>query len=163
MRFVVSAILGTAVVLAMLVAGLQLFDGKVDNASLRQGIEVTPLPQHSRVDFGEWVREARGDLEVGAADDELTPRLPPPPPFELARPDIVGFVQLVFAVQPDGEATDIRVFGAAPTGYYESQAIERIRARRWDPGVDDLGLPTVRQATEIIEFRLPAGSPRHQD
>ena len=161
MRFVVSAILGTAVVIAMLLTGLSFFDGKVDNASLRKGVEVTPLPAHSRLDVGELMRETRGDLIEPLEEDGPVLRLPPPPPFELARPEIQGFVQLVFTVGVDGRAYNIRVFGAAPAGYYEDQAVAVIEGRRWEPAADDLGRPAPRQATEIIEFTLPYGSPRH--
>ncbi len=162
MRFVVSAILGTAVVIAMLLTGLSFFDGKVDNASLRKGVEVTPLPAHSRLDVGELMRETRGDLVEPLEEDGSVVRLPPPPPFELARPDIHGFVQLVFTVGVDGRAENIRVFGAAPAGYYEDQAVAAVQGRRWEPGEDDLGRPIPRQATEIIEFTLPYDAPRHR-
>lgn len=158
MRFIISAILGLLITLAMLIAGLQFFDGRMGKASLRQGIEVTPLPRHQQVDVAEWLRQARDDLpEVGA---EPVMRLPPPPPFELAAREVTGFVQLVFTVQPDGRATDVRVYGAVPPGYYEEQAMAAVQERRWEPGYDAGGRAVARRATEIIEFSVPAHSAR---
>lgn len=156
MRFVISGILGLAITLAMLVGALQFFDGDVGKATLRQGIEVTPLPAHQRVDVAEWLRQARDDLPPPGAPEMRQP----PPPFEFAQREIRGFVQLTFTVQPDGRATDVRVFGAVPAGYYEAQAIAAVNARRWDPGVDETGRPAARRATEVIEFSLPADTPR---
>jgi TonB family protein len=163
MRLVVSALLGTLVVVAMLLTALYFFDGKVDNASLRQGMEVTALPTNSRLDVAEWMEETRGDIPEENEDGDPVPRLPPPPPFELERPDISGFVQLVFTVSPDGQATDIRVFGAVPSGYYEAQAITAVRERRWDPDIDTDGRPVSRRATEVIRFTVPADTPRQLD
>jgi hypothetical protein len=153
MRFVVSAILGLVVTLAMLIGGLQFFDGRVGKSTLRQGIEVTPLPAQHRLDVAEWMREARPDLPDPGAEPML--RLPPPEPFELAPREVSGFVQLTFTVQPDGRATDVRIFGAAPAGHYEEQAIESVLARRWDPDLDASGRPVARRATEIVEFTVP--------
>lgn len=140
----------------MLVAGLQFFDGRVTPASLRKGIEVVPLPSHQRVDVAEWIRDTRGDLP----DPIAGPEVRVPPPFEIGARDINGFVQLTFTVQPDGRATDVRVFGAAPAGYYEEQAVAAVHARRWEPGVDADGRPATRRATEVIEFSVPADAPR---
>lgn len=155
MRLFVSAILGTLVTLAMVIVGLSFFDGKVDKSMLRQGIEVTPLPPHDRLDVAEWLREARGDLAEAGRGDEPVVRLPPPPPFEIGIREVSGFVQLSFTVQPDGTATDIRIFGAAPGGYYEEQAVERVAQRRWQPDFDADGRPVAREANEVIEFTVP--------
>lgn len=158
MRFIISGILGLAITLAMLVVGLQFFDGRVTPASLRKGIEVAPLPSHQRVDVAEWIRDTRGDLPDPDAGPEV--RVPPPPPFEIGARDVSGFVQITFTVLPDGRATDVQVFGAAPSGYYEDQAVAAVQARRWDPGVDADGRPAPRRATEVIEFSVPADAPR---
>lgn len=153
MRFVVAAIGGLLISGTMLVVGISLFDDPPDRASLRQGVEITPLPPQQQVDVSDWLREARGDLPDAG---EPPMRLPPPPPVEFRREDITGFVQLRFTVQPDGRATDIRVFGAIPPGIYEDQAIAQVRARRWDPALDEAGRPVARAATEIVEFTVPA-------
>jgi TonB family protein len=79
---------------------------------------------------------------------------------EVSPREISGFVQVVFTVQPDGTVSEARVFGAVPAGYYEEQALERVRARSWEPGVDADGNIVARQATEVIEFTLPADTPR---
>lgn len=152
-RFIIFALGGLAITLAMLIAGISFFDQPPDRASLRQGIPVTPLPAARSVDIADWLREARGDLPPADAPPS---RLPPPPPMEFARADINGFVQLRFTVQPDGRATDIRVFGAVPPGVYEAQAIEQVRGRRWQPGTDEQGRAVARPVTEIIEFSVPA-------
>lgn len=154
MRFLVSAVLGLSVTVAMLAAALHFYDGRVNQASLRRGIEVTPLPAHHRNDVAEWLRQARGDLpEVGA---DPVARLAPPPRVEVAPREISGFVQLSFVVQPDGTPTDIRVFGAVPPGVYDEQAVRSVRERRWDPGYDAAGNPVARRANEIVEFTVPA-------
>ena len=159
MRFVLAFLGGLVITTAMLLIGLSFFDDPPSEASLRKGVEVTPLPPQREVDVADWLAQTRADLP----DPNAAPqRLPPPPPVEFER-DINGFVQLRFTVQPDGRATDISVFGAAPTGYYERQAIEQVRSRRWEPGVDENGNPTQRRATEVIRFSLPANSPRRVD
>lgn len=159
MRFVISAILGTLVVVAMLLAALYYFDTRINEASLRPVMEVERLPDRGQVDVAEWLQETRGDLpEVG---EDGAPTMPPPrPPVEIAPREINGFVQVVFTVEPDGSVSDARVFGAVPPGYYEEQALERVRARRWDPGVDADGNIVAREATEVIEFTVPADAPR---
>jgi TonB family protein len=87
---------------------------------------------------------------VRLAEDEYEARR-----VEIGAREVSGFVQLSFTVQPDGTATDIRVFGAAPSGYYEEQAVERIRQRRWQPDFDADGRPVAREANEVIEFTVP--------
>lgn len=160
MRLFVSALGATVIVVAMVLIGLSFFDGPVDNNLLRQGVEVAPLPANARTDVADWLQETRGDLEPTDEDDPV-PRIPVPPRFELERPDIVGFVQLVFTVDVDGNPTDIRVFGAVPAGYYERQAIEQISARRYEPDRDEQGRAVPRRETEVVEFRLPHDAPRH--
>lgn len=162
MRLMLSAIGATIVVVAMVLIGLSFFDGPVDNSRLRQGMEVTPLPDNARTDVADWLQETRGDLDE-ADDEDPVPRIPVPPRFELERPDITGFVQLVFTVDVDGNPTDIRVFGAVPSGYYERQAIEQVAARRYEPDRDEQGRPVPRRATEVVEFRLPHDAPRHTE
>lgn len=157
MRFVLAMIGGILITLAMVVIGLSFFDDPPNRASLRQGVEVTRVPPQQRVDVADWLRETRADLPE---EGEPVPRLPPPPPAVFTRDDVQGFVQLRFTVQPDGRATDVRVFGAVPPGYYERQAIEEVSSRRWEPGVDDAGQPTSRAANEIIHFTVPADAPR---
>lgn len=157
MRFVFAFLGGLAITTAMLLVGLSFFDEPPSKASLRRGVEVTPLPPGREVDVADWLEQARGDLPP---QGEAPARLPPPPPVEFRREDIHGFVQLRFTVQPDGRATDIRVFGAVPPGYYERQAIDQVRARRWEPGVDEDGNAVSRRATEVVRFSLPADSPR---
>lgn len=162
MRFVVSGILGTLVVVAMLLTALYYFDTRINEASLRPITEIERLPDRGQVDVAEWLRETRGDLpEVG---EDGAPTMPPPrPPVEIEPRRISGFVQVVFTVQPDGTVSDARVFGAVPAGYYEEQALERVLARRWEPGVDADGNIVAREATEVIEFTVPADAPRRAD
>lgn len=159
MRLLLSAIGATIVVVAMVLVGLSFFDGPVDNSRLRQGMEITPLPDNARTDVADWLQETRGDLDEADEDDPV-PRIPVPPRFELERPDIVGFVQLVFTVDVDGTPTDIRVFGAVPAGYYEQQAIAQVAARRYEPDRDDQGRPIPRRENEVVQFRLPHDAPR---
>lgn len=159
MRFLAALAGGLLITLAMLVIGISFFDDPPNEASLRKGVEVTPLPARQSVDVAEWVRETRGDLPE-PVDGEPVARLPAPPPVEFTRGDIEGFVQVRFTVLPDGSATDVRVFGAVPAGYYEEQAVEQVRARQWEPAVDENGNRTQRDATEVVRFTLPADTPR---
>ncbi len=159
MRFIVSAILGTLVVVAMLLTALYLFDARLNEASLRPITEVEPLPGRSQVDVAEWLQETRGDLP-GVGEDGTPAIQPLPPPVEIAPRTINGFVQVAFTVRPDGTVTDARVFGAVPAGYYEEQALEYVRSRRWEPGVGPDGEATERRANQIIEFTVPADAPR---
>lgn len=162
MRFLLAFVGGTLITLAMLVIGLSFFDDPPNKASLRKGVEVAPLPAHHTVDIADWVRETRGDLPE-PVDGEPVARLPAPPPVVFQRADIEGFVQVRFTVLPDGSASDVRVFGAVPAGYYERQAVEQVLARRWEPGVDDDGNRVRRDATEVVRFTLPADTPRRVD
>lgn len=162
MRFLFALVGGLLITLAMLVIGLSFFDDPPNQASLRKGVEVTPLPTHHSVDIAEWVRETRGDLPE-PVDGEPVARLPAPPPVVFERADIEGFVQVRFTVLPDGSASAVRVFGAVPAGYYERQAIEQVRAQRWEPGVDEDGNRVQRDATEVVRFTLPADTPRRVD
>lgn len=162
MRFLLAFAGGTLITLAMLVIGLSFFDDPPNKASLRKGVEVAPLPAHHTVDIADWVRETRGDL-AEPVDGEPVVRLPAPPPVVFQRADIEGFVQVRFTVLPDGTASDVRVFGAVPAGYYERQAVEQVLARRWEPGVDDDGNRVRREATEVVRFTLPADTPRRVD
>lgn len=160
MRLLVSAVGATIVVVAMVLIGLSFFEGPVDNSRLRQGMDITPLPENARTDIADWLQQTRGDLDESDEDGPAV-RIPVPPPFELERPDIVGFVQLVFTVDINGNPTDIRVFGAVPAGYYEQQAIAQIAARRYEPDRDEQGRPVPRRENEVVQFRLPHDAPRH--
>ena len=158
-RFILAFIGGTVITLALLLVGISLFDDPPSKASLRKGVTVEPLPDRAAVDVSAWLAETRGDLPERIGNEPI-PRVEAPPSADFVRADIQGFVQVRFTVQPDGSATDVRVFGAVPEGYYEAQAIEQVRARRWQPALDDDGRPVARTATEVVEFTVPAAAPR---
>jgi TonB family protein len=162
MRFIMAFIGGLAITTALLLVGISLFDEPPSKASLRHGVTVEPLPPGAAVDVAEWLEETRGDLPQ-RVDGEPVARLPPPPPVAFARADIRGFVQVRFTVLPDGRASDVRVFGAAPEGYFEDEAVAQVRARRWQPALDDDGEPVAREVTEVVEFTVPADAPRRSD
>lgn len=160
MRFVLAAIGGLLVTLAMLVTALHFFDQRFSKSSLRPIIEVEPLPGASRVDVAEWLREARGDLPE---DDKTALEAlleAPPPRWELEERDVSGFVQLNFTIQPDGSVTDVRVFGAVPPGIYEDRAMEIVAARRYVPDYDADGNPVARRGIDVVEFTVPAAVAR---
>ena len=162
MRYILAFIGGTAITVAMLLVGISFFDEPPSKATLRKGVVVEPLPQHTSVDVADWLDQTRGDLPEAVEGEPVT-RLPPPPPVDFARADIEGFVQVRFTVDADGRPSDVRVFGAVPPGYYERQALEQVASRRWEPGVDADGNPVPRDATEIVRFTVPANTPRRVD
>lgn len=157
MRFIVSAILGTLVTVAMLVIALSFFDEHFSKASLRPAVEVKPLPRSSRLDVADWLRETRGDLREESEREALEALLDKPPPkWELEERDVHGFVQLNFTVRPDGSVTDIEVYGAVPPGIYEERARQIVAARSYAPGYDADGDPVARRALDVVEFTVPA-------
>lgn len=156
MRFVLAAIGGALVTLAMLVTGLYLTDTRISKASLRPAVEVQPVPGMSRVDIAEWLRETRGDLHEDERHALESLLETPPPRWELAEREVSGFVQLSFTIQPDGRATGIEVYGAVPPGIYEEQAMEIVASRRYEPAYDDDGVPVVSRGIEVIDFTVPA-------
>ena len=158
-RFIVAFIGGMLITLALLLFGISLFDEPPSKASLRKGVTVEPLPEGAAVDVADWLSQTRGDLPQRVDGEPIT-RLPPPPAADFTRAEIQGFVQVRFTVMPDGSATDVRVFGAVPEGYYEAAAVEQVKARRWQPALDEDGRPVAREATEVVEFSVPADAPR---
>ncbi|HET7371385.1 MAG TPA: energy transducer TonB, partial [Gammaproteobacteria bacterium] len=69
---------------------------------------------------------------------------------------VSGIVQVAYTVQPDGSATNIRVTGAAPKGYYEKQAKEIIASSYHRPTMGDDHRLHAREASTIIHFTVPA-------
>ncbi|HET6724611.1 MAG TPA: hypothetical protein VFH85_01225 [Gammaproteobacteria bacterium] len=80
-------------------------------------------------------------------------KLPPPPAF--LQPKVSGIVQVAYTVQPDGSATDIRVTGAAPKGYYEKQAMAIIANSYHRPEMGDDHKLHPHSAATIIHFTVP--------
>lgn len=84
------------------------------------------------------------------------PKKPPPPPPLFPSRKVSGIVQVAFTVQPNGEAADVRVIGAAPAGYYEKQAKAIVAGGYYKPTLAKDGTLEPREASTIIHFTVPA-------
>lgn len=80
-------------------------------------------------------------------------KLPEPPRPER---EVSGIVQVAFTVRPDGSATDVRVTGAAPEGYYEKQAKAQVANSYHKPKMGDDGRLHAHTTSKIFHFTMPA-------
>ncbi|HET7369708.1 MAG TPA: hypothetical protein VFK45_02580 [Gammaproteobacteria bacterium] len=99
--------------------------------------------------------EVNALLGVENKRERPKPKKPPAPP-PLPPRQVSGIVQIAYTVQPDGSATDIRVTGAAPAGYYEKQARTIIANSYHKPAMGDDHRLHAREASTIIHFTVPA-------
>ncbi|MFK8014162.1 MAG: TonB family protein [Gammaproteobacteria bacterium] len=98
----------------------------------------------------ETATQAELDMVARAREPKTAEPEPPPPARAIEERD--GFVQLEFVVTPKGRASDVRVVGAMPSGYFEEQAIKRIERLRFLPEkVDGVAVESTR--TQIVEFK----------
>lgn len=94
-----------------------------------------------------------------AGEDEKPrpkPKKPPAPPPMFPPRQVSGIVQVAFTVQPDGQATNVRVIGAAPAGYYEKQAKKIVASGYYKPTLAKDGTLKPREESTIIHFSVPA-------
>lgn len=143
-RWLVSVSAATVVVLALMVASLWVF-GAFDVEKLHYTQSLRLLGDDERRDLAEELGEPRSDQR---------PSLPPLeeiPPLEIPRHRRSGFVQLEFSVDAEGRVTDAQVVRAAPSGYYEEQALAILRSRRFED------LAPGETGTEIIDFSIEQG------
>ncbi|HWP95130.1 MAG TPA: energy transducer TonB [Gammaproteobacteria bacterium] len=149
LRFAGSALIAMLIVFFVTAVILHFFRDEEDPAALwaqdvLEGVEV--ITSRSDPRLVEALRASGVELEK--------PRREPPPPALPPRM-ISGFVQLEFTVNADGTVGDVRVVGAVPGGYYERQAVEQVKARRYTPQFTAEG-PVARRETAVIEFTVPA-------
>ena len=147
-RWAGSLAIGATVVYLILLAGLY-FAGWFENTSA----ETT----------GAQVIDLLGETDRVRLEDELglrprRSRLPPPPPPIVLPRRVSGFVQLEVEVGTRGEVLDAKVLGAVPAGYYEEQALQEVRQRRYEPSP----IGRYRQA-EVVPFNVTVDTPRAPD
>jgi len=140
-RWLVSVSAATVVVLVLMVASLWVFGAfEVEKLHYTQSLRL--LGDEERRDLAE---------ELGEPRSGQRPTLPPLediPPLEIPRHQRSGFVQLEFSVDAQGRVTDAQVVRAAPSGYYEEQALAILRSRRFED------LAPGETGTEIIDFSI---------
>lgn len=79
------------------------------------------------------------------------PEKPPVPPRQVS-----GIVQVAYTVQPDGSATNVRIIGAAPQGYFEDKAKSLIKNSYHQPAMSDDGHLRAKNESKIFHFTEPA-------
>ncbi len=139
-RWLGSLLIGAAVVYLMLVSGLY-FSGHFDElpSTAKNARAVDLLGELDRV-------RLRDELDLGAPRTRAIP--PPPPPVSFSR-QVSGFVQLEVEIGTNGDVLDARVLGAVPEGFYEQQALQEVRQRRYEPAP----IGRYRQ-TEVVPFNI---------
>lgn len=144
-RWTGSLAIGLSVVYLLAVAGLFAF-GWFDDES------ATPRRTHA-VNLLNELERVRIREELGL-DARRKPKVrPPPEPLRMPR-QVSGFVQLEVEVGTQGEVVSAEVLGAVPEGYYEQQALDVVRGRRYPPSP----LGTYRQP-EVIPFTVTTEEP----
>lgn len=149
LRYILSAAVATVVTFTMLVVGLAMSGAfEEEERPTHEFTDVELISSVERFDVSELLAER---------EKEKAQQPPPPPPQLLPERTVEGFVQVEYTVDAEGRPTDVQVVGAAPSGYYEEQARERVASRRYQPRTVD-GEPVPSRRTEIVEFEVPADS-----
>jgi len=142
-RWIGPLLAATVVVLTLMVISLWAF-GAFDLERLHYTQSLRLLGDDERRDLA---------TELGEASASTRPTLPPMaeiPPLEIPQRQRSGFVQLEFTVGADGRVSEAEVVRAAPSGFYEEQALAILRSRRFED------LAPGETGTEIIDFRIEA-------
>lgn len=144
-RWVGSFVLGMGIVYSLALGGLYAFGWFDEKTSSNRRTHVVELL--SKVD------RVRLKDELGLDQRRARPAPPAPKPVVLPR-QVSGFVQLELEIGPKGEVLDARILGAVPQGYYEEQALETVRARRYEPAP----IGSYRQS-EVVPFNITVEPP----
>ena len=145
LRFLVSAIGGTAVTVGMLMVGVAISGVFQDEEEqLLEFEQVELISIGDREDVAELLAEREREL---ARDRE------PPPLPELPPRIVSGFVQLEYDVDEAGRVTAVRVLAAVPRGIYEEQAIADIQRRLFTPDFVD-GVAVASTRSDVVEFSV---------
>ena len=162
-RFLVSLGLGSIVVGIMLVGGLALFGVfEEEDESEPEAHIVELLTDGERSELAEFLDEDPHEHRLRQFREI--------PKLDIPKRDVSGFVQLEVTVAPDGTVTDATVIGAAPSGYYEEDALQDVLQRRYTPGPggpdgEPQILPQRRQRNPFPELDASVGfgdAPRRQ-
>jgi TonB family protein len=145
LRFLVSAIGGTAVALGMLIVGIAISGAFEDDP--------TPLPELEEVELISTVDRVDVAELLAEREAERIRNAEPPPPPELPPRLISGFVQLEYEVDETGRVTDVRVLAAVPRGIYEEQAVAEIQRQLFTPTFED-GVAVASVRSDVVEFSV---------
>lgn len=148
-RWLGSAVLGTAIVYVLAVAGLFAF-GWFDEKK-------SEAPRTHLVELLSSVDRVRLKDELGLDKRRTPPPPSAPKPLRLPR-QVSGFVQIEVEVGTRGEVLDAQVVGAVPEGYYEEQALNLVRGRQYEPSP----FGSYRQA-EVVPFNISVEAPREDN
>lgn len=149
LRWCGSLALGMVIVYVLSLGGLYAF-GWFDERTSRDR-------QTHMVELLSGVERIRLKDELGLDQRRARPAPPAPEPVLLPR-QVSGFVQLELEIGTEGEVLDAKVLGAVPEGYFESQALEAARARRYEPAP----IGSYRQS-EVIPFNITVEPPAGDD
>jgi len=143
LRFLVSAAIASAVVLAMMVSALWAF-GLFDRAEEVIYAHPVEILSHSdRVDVAELVGAPGRPVPARPVERPVEPLVVP-------RREVSGFVQIEVEVDADGRVQRAEVVNALPAGVYEEQALRQVRRRRYPPRAGG------GSYVEVVPFRVAA-------
>jgi periplasmic protein TonB len=93
------------------------------------------------------------------SDGDVIPivRIEPHYPRDALLRNIEGWVQLRFTINPDGSVANPEVIAAEPPRIFNREAMRAILRWKFRPRIVD-GKPVSRQAEQIIEFKISAGT-----
>lgn len=97
-----------------------------------------------------------GDGMGQPQDQDATPvvRIDPKYPPEAARDGIQGWVQLSYAIAPDGSVTDVQVLAAEPRRIFDKSAIQALKRWKFRPKLEQ-GKAVVQQGLKVqLDFNL---------
>lgn len=143
LRFLVSAAIASAVVLALMVSALWAFGLFDRDEEVIYAHPVEVLSQSDRVDVAELVGAPQRPLPARPVDRPVEPLVVP-------HREVSGFVQIEVEVDPDGRVQRAEVVNALPAGVYEEQALRQVRQRRYPPREGG------GRYVEVVPFRVAA-------
>lgn len=79
--------------------------------------------------------------------------VPPKYPRGAQRRNQTGFVDVIFAVEPDGTVGEVEVYGAEPEGVFDEAAVEAVRQWEFEPVVED-GTAVSKRVAVRMSFNL---------
>lgn len=151
LRLAAAATVATVAVVIVVGSAIRYYGPEHDDRALSalQDVRVVSLAENPAL--AEAIRKERernGDVHP----KNEPPPMPPPRPAR----NVSGFVHLEYTINPDGSVSDVIVIGAAPSGIYEQQAVEKVARAMHAPAYNDAGEAVARRATEIVDFSVPA-------
>lgn len=143
LRYGLSAVIASIIVLALLVGSLYAF-GAYEKRDGPRSQRIDLLSESERLDLAELLGETR------EPERPRLPELKDIPPLTLPSAPQSGFVQVEVLVDEQGRVADAQVVGATHDGVFEEQALAIVRARRYAPRPDG----GVDRRTEIVDYTI---------